>query len=270
MSVDSVEVRLSAIDEERFGIRTARASQVTLATLPIVLDFCRANHVKFLIARCLDSELAAAQAMEQKGFILMDTLIYYARSLKKMPIPPDTGEIPVRSIRPGDEEQVKIVAARAFHGYFGHYHADPRLDRTKCDEVYISWAVRSCISREVADEVLVADDGRSILGFATLRINSPEEGEGVLFGVDPLALSEHVRFLKRQSGQGVLFGVDPLAHGRGIYRSFVIRSMEWFLGRGCTRQVMSTQITNIAVQKVWVRLGFEPSHAYYTFHKWFD
>jgi len=246
MSVDSVEVRLSAIDEERFGIRTARASQVTLATLPIVLDFCRANHVKFLIARCLASELAAAQAMEQKGFILMDTLIYYARSLKKMPIPPDTGKIPVRSIRPGDEEQVKIVAARAFHGYFGHYYADPRLDRTKCDEVYISWAVRSCISREVADEVLVADDGRSILGFATLRINSPKEGEGVLFGV------------------------DPLAQGRGIYPSFMIRSMEWFLGRGCTRHVVSTQITNITVQKFWVRLGFEPSHAYYTFHKWFD
>jgi hypothetical protein len=33
--------------------------------------------------------------------------------------------------------------------------------------------------------------------------------------------------------------------------------------------LISTQITNVAVQKVWTRLGFEPSRSYYTFHKWF-
>jgi GNAT superfamily N-acetyltransferase len=84
------------------------------------------------------------------------------------------------------------------------------------------------------------------VGFATLRLNNPEEGEGVLFGV------------------------GPLAQGQGIYRSFMIHGMEWCLQQGMTRMVVSTQITNIAVQKVWTRLGFEPSHAYYTFHKWFD
>ena len=34
--------------------------------------------------------------------------------------------------------------------------------------------------------------------------------------------------------------------------------------------VLSTQVTNLAVQKVWSRLGFEPSRSYYTFHLWFD
>ncbi len=250
MEAGSTKIELSAIDEERFGVRTARASQVTLDNLPTVLDFCQANNVEFLIARCLVSELAAAQAMEKKGFILTDTLVYYARALTRMPVPSDTSEITVRPVRPGEEEQVRIVAARSFQGYFSHYHADPRLDRTKCDEVYASWAMRSCTSREVADEVLVAVDGGSILGFATLRINSQ----------------------KSKEGEGVLFGVDPSAQWRRvyIYRSFMIRSMEWFLERGCTRQVMSTQITNTVVQKVWTQLGFEPSHAYYTFHKWFD
>ncbi len=246
MSASSFQVALSAIDEERFGIRAARATGVTQDTLPVLLDFCRTNEVRFLIARCTASELAAAQAMETHGFFLTDTLVYYARNLVKSPIPADTGEVPVRAIRPGEEEQVKSIAAASFQGYFGHYHADPRLDRAKCDETYTSWAVRSCVSQDVADEVLVADDNDTLLGFATLRLNSPEEGEGVLFGV------------------------APAAQGRGIYRSFMVRSMQWFLAQGCTRQVVSTQITNIAVQKVWTRVGFELSHAYYTFHKWFD
>lgn len=239
-------VSLSAIDEERFGIRTARAPQVTPEGLPAAMDFCRANGVVLLIARCRVSELRAAQAMEREGFSLMDTLVYYARDLGRTPIPSDTGQASVRPIRPGEEEVVRAVAADAFRGYFGHYHADERLDRAGCDEAYTSWALRSCVSRAVADEVLVAVLDGSVAGFATLLVNGPGEGEGVLFGV------------------------AQAAQGRGIYRSLVIAGMEWCRSRGATRMVVSTQITNVAVQKVWARVGFEPCHAYYTFHKWFD
>jgi hypothetical protein len=35
------------------------------------------------------------------------------------------------------------------------------------------------------------------------------------------------------------------------------------------RMVISTQVTNVAVQKVWCRVGFEPANSYYTLHKWF-
>jgi GNAT superfamily N-acetyltransferase len=239
-------VHLSQIDEERFGIRTARASHVTLETLPPILDFCFRTDVTLLIARCDASDLRVAQAMEIKGFSLMDTLVYYARDLTGPAIPQDTGKITPRPIAIGEEEKVKAVAAQSFRDYSGHYHADTRLERSKCDEAYVSWAVRSCVSREVADEVLVAKQNSDILGFATLRLNSADEGEGVLFGV------------------------TPYSQGRGIYRSFMIHGMRWCLAKGASRMVVSTQITNIAVQKVWTRLGFEPSHAYYTFHKWFD
>ena len=243
-SIDNVY--LSAIDEERFGIRTARATGVTRQLLPAVLDFCEANTVILLIARCPVLELEAAQLMERHGFILMDTLVYYSCSLVRKPVPPDVGRVPIRPIRPGEEAAVKAVAAEAFRGYFGHYHADDRLDRTKCDEAYVSWAFRSCISDDVADGVVVADSDGSLVGFATLRVNSAEEGEGVLFGV------------------------PPSAQGQGIFRSLVIGAMQWCLKRGAERMIYSTQIANTAVQKVLVRLGFEPLRAYYTFHKWFD
>lgn len=241
----SLQVYLSTIDEERYGIRTARATYVTVGTLPSVMEFCRNNKVILLIARCLTSELRAAQAMEREGFSLMDTLVYYMRDLVAT-ISPETGKILVRPIRPGEEDAVRVVAAESFRGYLGHYHADERLDRAKCDEAYISWAVRSCLSKDVGDEVLVAGQEGQIVGFATLRLNSLEETEGVLFGI------------------------VPAFQGQGIYRSLMIHGMEWSRLKGATQMIYSTQITNIAAQKVLARLGFEPSHAFYTFHKWFD
>jgi GNAT superfamily N-acetyltransferase len=240
------QVYLSAIDEERFGFRTARASDLTADGLAAVLEYCREHGVRLLIARCKVSEMRAAQAMERAGFALMDTLVCYGRALIGLPPPADAGGVEIRLIRPGEEESVKAIAAESFRGYAGHYHADDRIDRTIVEEIYPSWALRSCVSRDVADDVLVAELDGVLAGFATMRLNSPEEGEGVLFAV------------------------APSAQGRGIYRSFMVHGTEWCRARHAKRMVVSTQIVNAAVQKVWTRLGFEFSHASYTFHKWLD
>lgn len=235
----------SEVDSERFGVRVARA-QVVHDTLPQVLDFCAAQQIDLLIARCPTSELRTAQEMEGAGFLLMDTLVYYSFDLVRRVIPDDSPRVRVRKILPGDEAEVERVAAVAFQGYYGHYHADPRLDRSKCDEGYVSWAVRSCTLKQVATEVLVAERDNKIVGFATLRLNNPEEGEGVLFGV------------------------APEAQGIGIYRSFMVSAMQWCKEQQVKRMIVSTQVTNVAVQKVWCRVGFEPAFSYYTFHKWFS
>jgi len=239
-------VYISDIDEDLFGIRTAKAPNVTLDNLPKIMDFCRDNNVKMLIARCPANNFPAIHAMEGEGFLLMDTLVYYSRDLANTPIPSDTTKATIRQIRPGEEDRVKEVAAESFRGYLGHYHADDKLDNSKCDEVYISWAVNSCISRDFADEVFVAELNGKILGFSTLRMNDSAESESVLSFV------------------------DPSSRKMGIYRSFLIRRMEWSLSKGARRMLTSTQLINIAVQKAWVRLGFEPIRGYYTFHKWFD
>jgi GNAT superfamily N-acetyltransferase len=239
----SLSINLSTIDQERFGIRSARATSVTAGDLPTVIDFCHSNQVVFLVARCDVNDLDAAQAMETAGFRLMDTLIYYVRDLNTA-LP--AGDIPVRSVRPDEANLIGRLAGDAFRSYGGHYHADPRLDRGKCDEVYTWWAYRSCVSREVADEVLAAEIDGGVAGFLTLRLNSPQEGEGPLFGV------------------------SPYVQGRGVGRSLMIGGLEWCRAKGAGRMVISTQITNLSSQKVWSRLGFEPSHGCYTFHRWFD
>ena len=238
-------IQLSPIDLERFGVVTARDPDVTSRGLPSAHVFCRDNGVQLFIARCNALDLSVAQELEAAGGRLMDTLVYYTRSLGSNSLPEHSSRVAIRPFRMNDIEGVRQVSGECFKGYYGHYHADARLDRHKCDDTYQSWAYRSCVSREVADEVLVADDGQ-VAGFATLRINSPAEAEGVLFGV------------------------APRAQGAGIYRALMVEGMRWCKAQGRERMVVSTQLTNLAVQRVWTRLGFEPARSYYTFHLWYD
>ena len=239
-------VSLSPLDEARFGVRSARTPFVTRDSLPDVLTFCHDHEVEFLVARCPTTEISTAQALEHVGFLLMDTLVYYSRDLLGLPLPTDTGTVPIRPVRAGDELGVERVATSSFRLYGGHYHADSRLDRAQCDAAYVSWAVRSCTVPGVADAVLVAELAGEVVGFGTLQLNSADEGEGLLFGV------------------------SAAAQGHGIYRSIMIDSLAWFKEHGASRMIISTQITNMASQKVWSRLGFEPRFSYYTFHKWFE
>jgi ribosomal protein S18 acetylase RimI-like enzyme len=234
----------SEIDSDRFGIRVARA-QVDGKNLSQVIDFCATRQVKLLIARCSTNELHTAQEMEKRGFLLMDTLVYYSFDLTKRTIHDDAPRAHIRKFVRGDAAQVETVAAAAFEGYYGHYHADSELDRRKCNESYISWAVRSCTSKQVATNVLVAEIDKKIVGFLTLRRNSPKEVEGVLFGV------------------------APEVQGTGVGRSLMLNGLELCKKQRTKQMVISTQVTNVAVQKVWCRVGFEPARSYYTMHKWF-
>jgi len=232
------------MDTDRWGVVTAKASHVTADSLRHAMDFCRDNAVEFLIARCSTGDLRAAQAMEREGFQIMDTLVYFTRDIARG-APRDVGSISIRELSAGEESAVRQLAGESFSRYIGHYHADSRLDRRQCDETYMDWAHRCCLSKDFADAVLVAAmDGR-VIGFLTLRLNSAEEAEGGLLAV------------------------APEAQGRGIGRSLMVGGIQWCKARGTARMVISTQITNIVVQKMWTRLGFEPSKAFYTFHKWF-
>jgi len=240
-------VSLSTADEERFGVRTAKAFRITKEKLPQVLQFCEEHKVIFLIARCFVDDLSTVHALEGEGFRLMDTLCYWQLDLTlpslSFPVNP---LIKIRPVQINEAEKIKALARRAFQGYISHYHADERLDPVLCDEVYADWAWRSCVSREVAHEVLAAEWEGRLAGFATVRLNGPEKGEGLLSGV------------------------DPDFRNTGIHKALLSARAEWCKNQGAARIIQSTQITNLIALRNWRALGFEPACHYYTFHKWFD
>jgi ribosomal protein S18 acetylase RimI-like enzyme len=239
-------VHLSALDEKRFGVVVAIATDVTMEAVNPILEFCRHRAVRLLIVRCSAQNVNAAQELESNGCLLMDTLVESAGKSSRVAANSGGSSGTVRAFTNKDVHGIIEVARCVFANYRSHYHADPRLRNEDCDEVYVSWAERSCASREVADEVLVSERDGRIVGFVTLKVS--KAGEGAI----------------------QLGGVLPEAQGAGLYREFIINGARWFETRQVQVTKVSSQVTNIAVQKVWARLGLEPRNAYYTFHRWFD
>src|SRR2546423_11569309 len=137
MPIEHPQIALSALDTTRFGVRTARADAMTGEGLSSALDFCRSQDVELLIGRCKVENAAAVQMLESASFKLMDTLVYYQRNLASSPVA-DPQDDRIRLLRAGEEEQVEAIARECFSDYGGHYHADPRLQRRACTEVYAS------------------------------------------------------------------------------------------------------------------------------------
>jgi len=243
---NDLEIILSPLEEIRFGIKTARTANLTLNNLSHAMEFCQNHAVRLLIARCQADQLDIVHEMERTGFILTDTLLYYVRNLKNRPLPQLDPSIVIRAIAIGESDQVQDIAEEAFSNYISHYHADKRLDRKHCDDTYKDWARKACNNRDDVHEVLVALRENKILAFATLRMNDHQQGEGVLVGV------------------------RPSVQGSGLYKALMTAGMHWCANLHAQEMIASTQIINIAVQKVWGRLGFEPRNYIYTFHKWFD
>lgn len=236
------EVYLSPLDSRRFGIVSARAQIGRAEDLPGIQQFCQQERVQFLIMRCDAQDFASLHALEKNGYQLMDTLVWYECTLSGLNIPavPD-----VRPASPADAAPLRAIAEAAFAGYQGHYHADPRLDAATCDAIYTDWTLRS-LDGQAADIVLVIERHTQLDGFAALK-----------------SLDAHTAELR-------LYGIHPRAQKQGLASRLLQAALSWAKRQGHQRIITSTQIINIASQRAWIKSGFRPYQAQYTFHKWFD
>lgn len=240
------KIYLSPADKNRFGVKTARAVEVTERDIPAIFDFCRQNQIEFLIARSQCHEIKAAQALEKEGGVLVDSLILFWRNLLLNPIPATSGNYIIREIRDGEADTVKAVAWEAFQDYGGHYQSDERLDIAASGDIYSSWAYNEALNRDRDHTVIVAEKKDTIIGFTLVRMNTPAEGEGTLEGVLPTEVKRSL-----------------------VQRDMAIGAKNWARSRGANRFIASVMLTNTVMQKIILRLGYEPFRSYYTFHKWF-
>lgn len=239
-------IEISKIESARFGITAARVTDA-VAHLDVIDSAARDAGVGMLTVRLPVSDLSRVHAFEAAGFRLMDTLVYYGMDLVDPPPsrkPPEG--LSFRLARPDDATAVAEIARAGFSGYMGHYHADPRLDDAAADAAYVEWAENSVVSMGDHAPVLLASFGSRPVGFLTLRINSPDEFEIVLNAV-------------HQDSQE-----------RGVYSFLVAKALEFSLNAQARRLIVSTQINNYGVQRVWARTGFTHFRSLYTLHKWYD
>lgn len=242
-----MKLTLSDLDLKRFGVLTAKSDTFeSVDDVERTISFCTESNAKLLIARVDADRLDLAQRLESHGAFLCDTLIYYELRIRRSRANRSAdSEFIVRRIEPNDREPVLKIAREAFSGYFGHYHSDPRLRKADCDETYVSWCESTIDNIDATTDVLIIEDANGICGFITLRAHDDSRLELVLSGI---------------------------AHqytGRGVYRRLIEAGVEYARAKKMRRVFTSTQISNLAVQWVWISQGFNPIKSSHTFHAWF-
>jgi len=237
---------LSSLDLNRFGVVAAKADLIESSDQVMeCLAFCKTNRVKLLIARIDSDRLDLAHHLESEGAILCDTLIYYElRMLKAKKHEKSYDEFAVRLIQQSDRETVLSIAREAFSGYYGHYHSDPKLKKSDCDNTYVSWCETTINNVGDVHGVLVIEDVSGVCGFLTIRVHEDARLELVLSGI-----------AKQYSG-------------RGVYRRLIQSGVEYAREIGIKRVFTSTQLPNLAVQRVWIAQNFIPIRSTHTFHLW--
>ena len=235
------------LETARFGVVCAKLdpSDPRSRDLNKVNRNARRDAVRLLTVRVDVSDLDFLHQLETDGFQLMDTLVYYERSLDNLPAaPPIADEVEIRCGRPEDAVGVEAIARMAFEGYLGHYHADPRLDNEAATEGYAEWSRSFATNCNAEDSLMVATLSGELCGFMAFSTNETVD----------LKLS----------------GIDQRVRRKGLYAALFFAALKSAKSTGSIRAMTSTQINNYPVQRVWSRFGFVHERSFYTLHKWFD
>lgn len=132
-----------------------------------------------------------------------------------------------------------VVLVDSFRGYGNHYTANPALDPELALAGYLEWAM-GAFERDPHNAILLTHNDTPV-GASTLT-----EGDGHL--------------------EIELAGMTGASQGQGWYRVLLSGIGQEALRRGLETVIISTQVSNIRVQRAWVRAGMKPFAAVTTLH----
>ncbi len=238
----------SPVETERFGVSIARVVVGVDAAWDDAVDGALttacAREEDVLVVRWPSTlvQCGAALATSKRDILPADTLMYWKVAAEQL-IEADRslpGELRIRR-GASARDNLDTVVARTFGGYINHYSANPLLGRDLALEGYVHWVLRT--AHDDPDCFVVAVYKEEEVGVAT-------------WCVDPAG--DHVEIL--------LAGLVPEVRGRGWYSRLLGEVGRAASGLGVPRVVISTQASNLAVQRAWVAAGFKPFAAVTTAH----
>jgi GNAT superfamily N-acetyltransferase len=208
-----------------------------------------------VVCKVHSNDLRVIHALEQRGFLLMDTLLDFVFDFSLTPIeeinpPRRDKQLKIRRAEPADLSALMAINEKAFTGYFGRYHADSQMPPGTATKIYAKW-VRSAF-QGWADWILVAEvDGR-IAGYGLWR--KPLEIEAR----NSLAVAHYD-----------LAAIDPEFLGRGLWTALMFDGMH--IARNYAQYLVGpVHVCNYPVQHTLQKLGWRISGARHSFHKWLN
>jgi L-amino acid N-acyltransferase YncA len=218
------------------------------AVVTACLEACREDGVRHVAARVDIADTMTCAVLEDHGFRLMDSLVTYLYHPRQGPPPPPKGTGIVRLYQSADAEQILDITRGAFADFRGRFHADPHLPLDQTRELYVEWARRAC-SREMAEVVLVADNGQGdLFGWTSFRRIEPISSVSAAFVYG--------------GGLGACRRDKP-----GAYARLIHAAIEWIQSRDAITECQ-TQNHNFATVRVYESVKTHFVRGDYTFHAW--
>lgn len=221
-----------------------------------LLEAATSAGIKFLVGKAYTDDVAVIHALEQHGFLLMDTVVdcqfdFRRTALETVPNPLLPPEVTLRPAVEEDREQLRSTARLAFQKHFGRFHADERIGPEKATRFYEEWISSSMDG--YADWIDVAEISGRIAAFSAWKRPSKLESE-----------------LPVRVGHYSISGIHPQFHGQGLFTALTFRGMSRMQPFADVVEG-PTHINNHGVQagysKLLWRVGADARHS---FHKWID
>jgi RimJ/RimL family protein N-acetyltransferase len=241
------EVKLAESESESktFGFPVARLSigagaSLDATSLKKTLADALANY-KLIIARWESTNQIVpgilGQAAKTANFELIPcpTLIYWGIDL-------DSQANQQPSVSPADEPKVKVTTdittldsliAETFHNYPSHYAFNPYLPKNTTELAYRGWV-----------KVLSLDPAAQ----CQVIYSANDAPAGI--GISKQLTSEVVEVL--------IAGIAKAHQNQGLYPVLLTELIRSACNHTSQRLVISTQASNVAVQRVWARMGLRP------------
>jgi acyl dehydratase len=235
----------SPLDSERFGLRIFRGTLDDVNDRALFADIV-ANAMDIAIVRTPAGGGGNLQRLGRYGMhpIHADTLVYYQVPLGKYePNALRNEDLVFSEALPSDAAELEALVAHTFDGYRSHYHANPLLDGERILAGYAQWASGYLSPTQGGRVTWIARRNGKLVAFACCSHDA-----------------------EAKECEGILYGVHPDSAGGGLYGDLIRYTQARYREQGYGVMKVSTQIWNVAVQKVWNREGFVLSHAYDTFH----
>jgi GNAT superfamily N-acetyltransferase len=237
-------VRESIVESRRFGIRVIRVTVPGDADADGALRLIEGSGAELVVLRFATTRLDVSDVVRNSAWNLVPagTVVYWDKHLQA---PDDSRKAPGdrdvnREATARDRDTVAQLIPLIFDGYRNHYSMNPALRGQAITDGYTEWA----LSRVNAPD-----------GFVTLLRRHAHD-----VGVATVALETH------SDAEVELAGIHPDHQGQGHYATLMqgVERQAW--DRGARHLVISTQASNIRVQRAWVRLGYAPCLAVDTVH----
>ena len=237
---------ISELDTLRFGFKVAKINNFFGAPQTVVQGF-KQQGVQLIISRVGTGDINLINQMEDAGFRLKDVQLTFNFDLNNsLPLSITEEHCCYRAFLPEDTSNIVRIAAESFKNY-GHYSRSAQTNSVNSNIIYEDWARRSCISKDVADHIVVAEIDGNVAGFLSFKIGH----------------DEHTRVVA-----GVMGAVAKEYRKGGIFRGINVESLHWAKEQSICRVENNVLITNFAVIKTYTSLGFEVIRSEATFHCW--